>query len=471
MLRATGIRVEELTELSHHSLVQYRTPGTGELVPLLHIAPSKSDVERLLVISPEVADVLAAVIHRVRDATGAVPLVIAYDVHECQFTPPMPVLFQHRCGANARPVSAATIRRWIRAAIASTGLTDASGRPLHFTPHDFRRIFATDAIMNGLPPHICQLLMGHKNINTTMGYKAVYPEEAIAGHRAFIARRRDLRPSEEYRTPTSEEWDQFLGHFERRKLALGDCGRAWGTSCIHEHSCIRCPLLRTDPAQQHRLKAIRDSLTARIAEAEREGWAGEAEGLSVSLAAANNKLAQIEITATRRAQATSLGMPTYRDAAASVDHRRSRPRRPAKESHDQCLPGAGAPRLRQRHLRRRSRRRNARSPTPPGWTATTSASSSTPTREAGMAAIDWTSRDRRPRRRANAQLKRGTEDAPHVRQHRRVMPRSSSAIPSPASTTATSRSWSELVLHTSRPAPVPVSPMIIIRKFRESSEI
>src|SRR6266567_8189869 len=155
-----------------------------------------------MVISPEVADVLAAIIGRVRDGTGAVPLVIAYDVHECEFTPPMPVLFQRRVGADSRPVSAAVIRRWINDALDGTGLTDASGRPLRFTPHDFRRIFATEAIMNGLPPHICQLIMGHKNINTTMGYKAVYPEEAIAGHRAFIARRRALRPSEEYRTPT-----------------------------------------------------------------------------------------------------------------------------------------------------------------------------------------------------------------------------------------------------------------------------
>jgi len=318
VLRATGIRIEELTELSHHGLAQYRTPTTGELVPLLHIAPSKTDVERLLVISPEVADVLAAIIHRVRDDTGAVPLVIAYDIHECEFTPPMPVLFQRRVGADSRPISAAVIRRWINDALDGTRLTDASGQLLRFTPHDFRRIFATDAIMNGLPPHICQLIMGHKNINTTMGYKAVYPEEAITSHRAFIARRRELRPGEEYRAPSSEEWDEFLGHFERRKLALGDCGRAWGTSCIHEHSCIRCPLLRTDPAQKQRLEAIRDNLTARIAEARQQGWAGEAGGLRVSLAAANNKLAQIEITAARRTQAVSVGMPAYRDAAAST---------------------------------------------------------------------------------------------------------------------------------------------------------
>jgi integrase len=318
VLRSTGIRIEELTELSHHSLVQYRAPGTGELIPLLHVAPSKTDVERLLVISPEVADVLAAVIHRVRDGSGAVPLVIAYDVHECEFTPPMPVLFQRSIGADSRPISAAVIRRWINSALDSTGLTDASGQALRFTPHDFRRIFATDAIMNGLPAHICQLLMGHKNINTTMGYKAVYPEEAINSHRAFIARRRELRPSEEYRTPTDAEWDDFLGHFERRRLALGDCGRAWGSSCIHEHACTRCSLLRVDPAQKHRLEDIRGNLAARIAEAGREGWAGEAEALRVSLSAANNKLAQIELSLARRAEAVSLGMPAYRDTAAAT---------------------------------------------------------------------------------------------------------------------------------------------------------
>ena len=48
VLRHTGIRIEELTELSHHSLIQYRLPTTGELVPLLQIAPSKTDAERLL---------------------------------------------------------------------------------------------------------------------------------------------------------------------------------------------------------------------------------------------------------------------------------------------------------------------------------------------------------------------------------------------------------------------------------------
>ena len=148
--------------------------------------------------------------------------------------------------------------------------------------------------------------------------EAVYPGEAIRGHRAFIARRRELRPSEEYRSPTEQEWDEFLGHFERRRVALGDCGRAYSTSCLHEHSCIRCPLLRVSPDQRGRLEDIRDNLLARIAEAEREGWAGEAGGLKVSLAAANNKLAQADMAASRRSETTDLGIPAYRDIAAAT---------------------------------------------------------------------------------------------------------------------------------------------------------
>jgi hypothetical protein len=43
----------------------------------------------------------------------------------------------------------------------------------------------------------------------------------------------------------------------------------------------------------------------RPAEAEREGWPGEAKGLKISLAGAEDKLAQID----RRSHTVDLGMP------------------------------------------------------------------------------------------------------------------------------------------------------------------
>ncbi|MEV5546478.1 hypothetical protein AB0L35_10115 [Streptomyces sp. NPDC052309] len=135
-----------------------------------------------------------------------------------------------------------------------------------------------------------------------MGCHAVYPTETIEAHRAFIARLRTLRPAEEYRTATDAEWEDFLGHFERRKLSVGTCARAYGTACIHEHACVRCSLLRPDPAQRGRLVEIRDNLIDRIAEAEQHGWLGEIEGLRVSLNGAESKINQMDMTARRRAR-------------------------------------------------------------------------------------------------------------------------------------------------------------------------
>ncbi|MGI8693329.1 MAG: hypothetical protein ACR2JK_10595 [Geodermatophilaceae bacterium] len=166
-------------------------------------------------------------------------------------------------------------------------------------------MFITDAILNGLPPHIAQVIAGHRDINVTLGYKAVYPHEAIQAHLAFLGRRRALRPSEEYRTPTDEEWEDFLGHWQRRKVSIGTCARAMGTPCIHEHACVRCSMLWPEPAQRPRLEEIRENLRARIDEAQREGWLGEAEGLAVSLSGAEDKLAQIA----RRPTPTHLGIP------------------------------------------------------------------------------------------------------------------------------------------------------------------
>jgi site-specific recombinase XerD len=316
VLRHTGIRIEELTELSHHSLIQYRLPATGELIPLLQITPSKTDQERLLVISPELADVLSTIIGRIRgDDQPDVPLVVSYDQKERVYNPPMPLLFQFRRRLEGRAVSERSLRGYLDHALLGTGITDRSGNPLRYTFHDFRRLFITDAIMHGMPPHIAQLVAGHRDINTTMGYKAVYPEEVINGHRAFIARRRAQRPGEEYRTPSDEEWTEFLGHFERRKVAVGDCGRSYATPCIHEHSCLRCPLLRPDPAERGRLTQIRDNLLDRITEAETNRWFGEAEGLKVSLAGAEDKLAQMGQITARRDSAVNLGIPTFTEAA------------------------------------------------------------------------------------------------------------------------------------------------------------
>ncbi|MCX5060370.1 site-specific integrase [Streptomyces sp. NBC_00452] len=316
ILRHTGVRIEELLEIGHHSIISYKLPSTGDIVPLLQIAPSKTDQERLLLVTPELADVLSAAIARVRGPGGTVPAIPFYDGHERTWNAPQPLLFQYESGNERRRLTFNFIRRAINETLAASGITDSSGNPLTFQPHDFRRIFITDAILNGLPPHIAQVVAGHSSINTTMGYAAIYPTDAIEAHQAFIARRRALRPVEEYRAVTPEEWQEFLGHFERRKLALGECGRAYGTDCSHEHACIRCPVLIVDFTDMPRMVEIRDNLAARIEEAEREHWLGEVEGLSVSHAAAEEKISQLEARQARKESPVFLGIPSFEQIVA-----------------------------------------------------------------------------------------------------------------------------------------------------------
>lgn len=75
-------------------------------------------------------------------------------------------------------------------------------------------------------------------------------------------------------------------------------------------------MLWPDPAQRGRLAEIRDNLTVRIAEAEREGWLGEVEGLHVSLAGAEDNLAQIDRRRDHRA-VVDLGIPTPQPASTA----------------------------------------------------------------------------------------------------------------------------------------------------------
>ena len=160
--------------------------------------------------------------------------------------------------------------------------------------------------------HIAARLLGHESIETTQAYMAVFQDDLIRAYRSFLAERRATRSTAEYREPTDAEWQEFQQHFQMRKLELGTCGRPYGTPCQHEHACVRCPMLRVDPAQRPRLAAIISNLQDRIDEAHDNGWLGEIQGLTVSLDAARAKLEALD----RRPAVDgpiSLGMPIIRD--------------------------------------------------------------------------------------------------------------------------------------------------------------
>jgi hypothetical protein len=198
-----------------------------------------------------------------------------------------------------------------------------------FTPHDFRRLFATDLVNSGLPIHIGAKLLGHLDLQTTQGYVAVFEEDLVRHYQDSLARRRAQRPADEYTTPTKVEWSEFEEHFDRRKVELGSCGRPYGTPCQHEHACVRCPLLHVDPKMLPRLVELERDLRDRRRRAEHEGWTGEIEGIDLTLRLLAEKKAAAERAGRTRPAAALLGMPATRRAAS---RRRQTPAGTASDS-------------------------------------------------------------------------------------------------------------------------------------------
>lgn len=239
MLQHTEVRIEELLEISRLGMVAYKLPDIGEIVPMLQIVPSESNEERLLLIGPELASVLATIISRLRTENGGtIPLSTRYESREHVVGIPLPHIIQHRVGWRWEVPSRCTVIKWLNQTVELAGLVDAANRPLQCTPHDFRRMFATDAVNNGLPRHIAALLLGQKHLDTTRVYTAVFDEELVRSYRSFLDERRAQRPPAEYREPTDEEWTEFQQHFQARKLSLGECDCPYGTPCQHEHACF-----------------------------------------------------------------------------------------------------------------------------------------------------------------------------------------------------------------------------------------
>jgi hypothetical protein len=264
VLHHAGLRIEELLELTHPSIRQYQHGRT-------------------------------------------IPHIQRYDNHERRMSDPMPFLFQRHTGVVPRVISPATVLVMLRRRCAELAEQHPGFRAISFTPHDFRRLLATDLVNNGLPIHIGAALLGHLNLQTTRGYVAVFNEDVVRHYQGFLDRRRKARSMDEYKPVTDAEWSEFEEHFDRRKVELGGCARPYGSACQHEHACLRCAMLNINPKMLPRLDEIEDDLMARRTRAEHEAWLGEVEGIDLTLAFLRQKREETKRLA--RIAPVDLGMP------------------------------------------------------------------------------------------------------------------------------------------------------------------
>ncbi|WP_405974226.1 site-specific integrase [Streptomyces sp. NBC_00988] len=306
VLRHSGIRVEELVELTHLSIRQYQR-SNGEVIALLVIAPSKSDRERVIPMSADLFHAIAQIIRRLTAGGRTIRQLSRYDPHEKTWSEPMPFLFQRQMGTVHGVVAPATVLHMLARSCEELAETRPAFEDLTFTPHDFRRLFATEIINGGLPIHIGAALLGHLNLQTLQGYVAVFAEDVVTHYQRFLNHRRNLRPESEYTEVTTEEWVDFEEHFDKRKVELGNCARPYGTGCQHEHACIRCPMLQVNPKTLPRLAEIEKDLLLRRKRAEAEDWLGEIEGIDMTLTFLRTK--QADAARILHRPVVNLGMP------------------------------------------------------------------------------------------------------------------------------------------------------------------
>ena len=308
-LRHTGARNEEMLELSQLSIRQYVRPS-GEVIALLVIAPSKTDRERVIPMTAELFHVIATIIRRLTRDRPAIALATRYDKAEHVTSEPQPFLFQRTIGQRTEVITPGALREMLFRLCTNLAEQHPQLATVRFTPHDFRRLFATDLANHGLPIHIGAALLGHLNIQTFHGYVAVFQEDVIRHYQTHLANRRAGRPTNEYRPVTGDEWVEFEQHFDKRKVELGQCGRPYATPCEHEHACIRCPMLRIDPKMIDRLDEIHTDLAARREHAQTQGWLGEIEGIDLTLRfLADKRTETLRLAQFSRDTVTPIGMP------------------------------------------------------------------------------------------------------------------------------------------------------------------
>ena len=228
--------------VTHPSVIQYGCPPLANWCRCCTSSRPRPTPNGCWSSAPELADVLGTIICRVRDPDGACPSSWPTTTTNGCSTRPCPSCSnagRHREPADQPPRSAAARRRW------PTGLTEADGRPLRFTPHDFRRIFVTDAVLNGMPPTSPSWSSDTPTstppwaTRPSTPKKSSPPTERSSPGGGPRPRRNTAPPP----TPNGRSFSATSSD-ERSPSGLRPLLR---TPCIHEHACIRCPLLRPIP--------------------------------------------------------------------------------------------------------------------------------------------------------------------------------------------------------------------------------
>ncbi len=240
LLLTSGLRIEEACELTTFDVLRRSLPD-GRLYYMLHIKPSKFGRARVIPIGDQLGRVIAEIIRHVRGfyGTDEVPLVDRRDEHEKRPLPRAPYLLQALRHPSA--VNTNTVRGRLRWLSEQAGARHADGSPLILTPHDCRRVFASEHLNAHTPVHVIQALLGHATINTVMIYAKLYPDQFVTDYRAAMrGLYTDVYGQTANQAPTETEWAEFTAACSLRDMGTHVCALPTGEHCPRGLVCLGC---------------------------------------------------------------------------------------------------------------------------------------------------------------------------------------------------------------------------------------
>jgi site-specific recombinase XerD len=240
LLLTSGLRVEEATELTTLDVLKRHLPD-GRIYYLLHIKPSKFDRARVIPIGDGLGRVIAEIIGHVKAFyhADAVPACDRRDNTAKTPLPRSPYLLQGAGHPSA--MSTQTIRQRLQQLSVVAGARHADGTPLRLSPHDCRRVFATEHLNNDTPVPVIAALLGHAGLDTVMIYAKLYPDSLVEGYRAAMrGRYSDIYDSDVLRAPTAEEWAAFAAGCSLRDMGTHVCALPTGEHCSRGLVCLGC---------------------------------------------------------------------------------------------------------------------------------------------------------------------------------------------------------------------------------------
>jgi integrase len=219
-----------------------------------------------------------------------------------------------------QPYSHSTFTRQLAHWQRVIGLRDQASQPVTVTGHQFRHTLGTRLINSGVPQHVVQKLLGHASPGMTSHYAKIHDATIREAFDHYQSTRVNIAGEPIGYNPdapaASAEWVKHNLNRVRDSLPNGYCGRPAQQDCPHPNACVRCPLLRVDPAQVPRLEEIHANLGDRLQEAKEQGWLGEVAAIEATLAAAAQKLQAMRDLTTRSASTSiHIGMPDVRPSA------------------------------------------------------------------------------------------------------------------------------------------------------------